>query len=74
MADIRLATRLIIRNGNDYLIGRSSLTGQLRWSDSPWDAWWTRTRAKARSISDKTGYEIYLFNPIAGQLRKYGGN
>lgn len=71
--DIRLQTGLIVRKGNEYLTGRCVVTGQFRWSDSPWDAWRTRIRAKARSVADKTGCEIYLFNPVAGQLKKYVG-
>ena len=68
--DIRLETGLIIRKDNEYLVGRVIYTGELRWSHSPWDAWKTRVRANARSIADKTGGEIMLWNPVAGQLRK----
>lgn len=68
--DIRLKTGLIIRKDNEYLVGRVIYTGELRWSLSPWDAWKTRVRANARSIADKTGGEIMLWNPVAGQLRK----
>lgn len=68
--DIRLETGLIIRKDNEYLVGRVIYTGELRWSLSPWDAWKTRVRANARSIADKTGGEIMLWNPVAGQLRK----
>jgi hypothetical protein len=67
--DIRLYTRLIVRNGNEYLVGRQVGTGVLRWSRSPWDAWWTRTRIHARVIAEKTGSDVFLFNPITGQLR-----
>ena len=68
--DIRLETGLIIRKGCEYLVGRVIYTGELKWSLSPWDAWKTRVRANARSIADKTGGEIMLWNPVAGQLRK----
>jgi hypothetical protein len=68
--NIRLETGLIIRKDNEYLVGRVIYTGELRWSLSPWDAWKTRVRANARSIADKTGGEIMLWNPVAGQLRK----
>ena len=74
-SDIRLHTALIIQDGNYYLSGRNIATGELIWRNSIYDAWKTRIRAEARSVMEKVGGEIYLFNPIAGQLRKYiGGN
>lgn len=71
MADIRLSTGLIIRKGNEYLVGLCIVTGKPRWSLSPWDAWSTRIRANAKTVVDRTGGDIYLFNPIAGSIRKY---
>ena len=71
--DIRLQTVLIIRKGNEYLSGRNLLTGQLIWRQDYSDAWKTRIRAAAQSIAEKTGGEIYLFNPVVCQLRKYVG-
>ena len=68
--DIRRKTVLIIRKGDEYLVGTILYSEDLRWSKSPWDAWKTRIRANARSIAEKTGGEIMLFNPVAGQLRK----
>ena len=68
--DIRRQTWLIIRKDNDFLVGRAIYSKELRWSSSPWEAWRTRIRANARSIAEKTGGEIMLFNPVAGQLRK----
>lgn len=68
--DIRRQTGLIIRKDGEYLVGYVLYTDELRWSISPWDAWRTRIRAKARSIAEKTGGEIMLFNPVAGQIRK----
>ena len=68
--DIRRQTGLIIRKDGEYLVGYIVYTDELRWSSSPWDAWRTRIRAKARSIAEKTGGEIMLFNPVAGQIRK----
>ena len=68
--DIRLYTRLIVRNGNEYLVGRQVGTGVLRWSISPWDAWGTRVRIHARIVAEKTGSNVCLFNPITGKLRK----
>lgn len=71
MEDIRKQTGLIIRRGNEYLVGFILFTRELRWSISPWDAWRTRIRANARSIAEKTGGQIMLFNPVNGQLREY---
>ena len=68
--DIRRQTGLIIRKDGEYLVGYIVYTDELRWSSSPWDAWRTRIRAKARSIAEKTGGEVMLFNPVAGQIRK----
>ena len=68
--DIRLLTALIIRKDGMYLVGKKMWSEELRWSDSPWDAWKTRIRAKARSVQEKVGGEIMLWNPVAGQIRK----
>ena len=68
--DIRGETALIIRKDGKFLVGRIIFSNELRWSRSPWDAWKTRIRANARSIAEKTGGEIMLFNPVAGQLRE----
>ena len=71
--DIRKATCLIIRKNSEYFVGTVLYSRDLRWSSSPWDAWRTRIRASAKSIHEKTGGEIMLFNPVAGQLREYRG-
>lgn len=68
--DIRGETALIIRKDGEFLVGKIIFLNELRWSRSPWDAWKTRIRANARSIAEKTGGEIMLFNPVAGQLRE----
>ena len=68
--DIRLYTVLIIRKENQYLVGSILGSKDLRWSDSPYDAWRTRIRANARSVAEKTGGEICLFNPAVQQLRR----
>ncbi len=70
--DIRLQTVLIIKKDNYYLVGRN-ITGNIIWRQDYSDAWRTRVRAAARSIAEKTGGEIYLFNPVVCQLRKYVG-
>ena len=68
--DIRLKTRLIIKRGPEFLVGRILYSTEYRWSESPWAAWWTRDREKAERIARRTGGEIWLFNPVAGQLRE----
>ena len=68
--DIRLKTALIIRKDGRFLVGRILYSEDLRWSDSPWDAWGTRIRAKARSVKEKVGGEVMLWNPVAGQLKE----
>lgn len=68
--DIRGETALIIRKDGEFLVGKIIFSNELRWSRSPWDAWRTRIRANARSIAEKTGGEIMLFNPVTGQLRE----
>ena len=68
--DIREQTVLIVRKDGKYVVGTILDSRQIRWSDSPYDAWRTRIRAKARSIAEKTGGEIMLFNPVAGQERR----
>lgn len=70
--NIRQQTRLIIRRGPDYLVGKILYSAELRWSASPWDTWGTRSREQAERIARATGGDLWLFNPIAGQLRRYG--
>ena len=67
--DIRLLTCIIIRKNTKYLVGRVLGSSELRWSDSPHDAWRTRDREAARDMAWKTGGIMMLFNPAAGQLR-----
>lgn len=68
--DIRKSTGLIIKRGNEYLVGRIMGTSDLKWSISPWDAWITRNREDAEDVARATGGDIWLFNPIAAQLRE----
>ena len=72
--DIRFQTVLIIRKGNEFLTGRNPLTGALIWRPDYSDAWRTRVQANARSVAEKVNGEIYLFNPIVGEMRKYDGS
>lgn len=68
--NIRLLTALIIRKGPEYLVGTIVYSTDLRWSISPWDAWRTRNRNDAERVARATGGEVWLFNPIAGQLKE----
>ena len=68
--NIRKATRVIIRRGTDFLVGTILYSTDLRWSVSPWDAWGTRDMQKAERIARSTGGDLWLFNPVAGQLRE----
>ena len=69
--DIRRKTGLIIRKGNEFLVGTICYSKDLRWSISPWDAWKTRDPGAAQRVAEKVGGEIDLFNPVAGQRRAY---
>ena len=71
--DIRTKTGLIIRRGGQYLVGTVLYSTDLRWSIYTWDAWFTQNKEDAQRVAEKVGGEIFLFNPIAGQLRALGG-
>ena len=68
--NIREQTRLIVRRGEDFLVGTILYSTDLRWSASPWDAWSTRNREKAEMVAKKVAGDLWLFNPVAGQLRE----
>ena len=68
--DLRRRTCLVIRRGSEYLVAVTFLTAGPKWSESVYDAWRTRNREHARRVAEKLGGEIYLFNPIIGQLRE----
>lgn len=70
--DIREATGIIIGRNNEYLVCVDVATGRLRWSNSPYDAWITRKREHAFKVAYKVKGTRFLFNPIAGQIRKMG--
>lgn len=70
-SDIRRSTGLIIKRGPEYLVGRILGSADLKWSISPWDAWRTRDRETAEAVARATGGDLWLFNPIAGQIREY---
>jgi hypothetical protein len=67
--DIRLKTVVIIEKDHEYLIGRCVVTGVLRWSNSPYDAFGSRSIDKAMRVAWKVGGNIMLFNPIVGQIK-----
>ena len=68
--EIREATRLVIKRGNEDLVGLIVGGPDLRWSLSAYDAWWTRNPEEAQMVAKKTGGDVWLFNPVAGQLRE----
>ena len=72
--NIRRKTQLIVKRGSEYLVGRILGSKDLRWSRSPWDAWGTRNREAAEYWARRTGGDLWLFNPIAGQLREVKRN
>ena len=65
--DIRLYTRVIIRKHGKYLTGYGKWFA--RWSESPYDAWYTRDKELAERIARKCGGVMILFNPVAGQMK-----
>lgn len=68
--DIRAETCLVIRRGGEYLVGKIMGGPDLKWSTSPWDAWRTRDREDAEDVARATGGDIWLFNPVAAQIRE----
>ena len=70
--DIRRQTCIIIRKNSRYLIGRSRIDNELKWSWSIYEAWRTRDREKAEEIARATGGIMVLFNPIVNQRRVIG--
>ena len=70
--NIREKTCIIIRKNGEYMVGRVIFTGELRWSESQYNAWRTRDREKARRVAGKTGGVMVLFNPIVNQMTVRG--
>ena len=68
--NIRLCTVLIIKRGAEYLVGRIPYSLEFRWSTSPYDAWGTRNREQAAAVAGLLGGDLWLFNPIVGQIRE----
>ena len=71
--NVRLCTVLIIKRGAEYLVGRIPYSMEFRWSRSPYDAWNTREKDKAQLVARVVGGDLWLWNPVAGQLRELGG-
>ena len=69
MSDIRKETCLIIRKNSEYLVGRIMYSRELRWSNSPYDAWRTRNREQAEDYARKTGGIVMLWNPVVRQMK-----
>lgn len=67
--DIRKQTCIVIRKSGKYLIGTILYSDELRWSDSVYDAWRTRSLEEARRIARVTGGIMILFNPIIGKTK-----
>ena len=70
MVDIRIYTVIIIEKDGKFLVGKEMMSDDLRWSDSPYEAWKTRRKDKAYIVSYKVKGTRYLFNPVARQLRE----
>ena len=67
--DIRKKNCIVIRKNGEYLVGYILYSKDLRWSSSPYDAWKTRNREKAKEVARKTGGIMVLFNPIINQTK-----
>lgn len=65
--DVRKSTCLIVERDGEFLVGASELG--LRWSQSPYDAWSTRDKMTAFKVAWKVRGRLFLFNPIAKQLK-----
>lgn len=69
---IRRKTCIIIRKGNEFLVGTILWSTDLRWSRSPYDAWSTRDRRDAERVARAVGGEMVLFNPIVNVKKVLG--
>lgn len=68
--DVREKTVLIIKRGDEYLVGVICFSTELRWSKSKFDAWTTRRREDAEMVAGTVGGTVMLFNPIVNQIRE----
>ena len=67
--DIRKQTCLIIKKGNEFLVGTICFSTDLRWSIYASDAWRTRDKQIAEMVAGKVGGELVLYNPIINQTK-----
>ena len=68
--DIRECTVLIVKRGSMFLVGKIPYSAEFRWSDSAYDAWRTRKRETAENVARIVGGDLWLWNPVVGQLRE----
>ena len=68
--NVRRCTVLIVKRGSQFLVGRIPYSTELRWSTSPYDAWKTREREAAQKVARIVGGDLWLFNPVVGQIRE----
>ena len=68
--DVREKTVLIIKRGDEYLVGVICFSTELRSSKSKFDAWTTRRREDAERVAGTVGGTVMLFNPIVNQIRE----
>lgn len=71
---LRKATVLIVKRGSEFLVASKQYSMELRWSRSAYDAWKSRDAEKARKVAERLGGDLWLFNPITGELRELGGS
>ena len=62
----------MIRKNGEYLVGTILGSKELRWSNTPYDAWKTRDMEKARRVAKRTGGIMVLFNPVVRQIKVIG--
>lgn len=67
--ELRRQTCVIIRKNGEYLVSRILGSNELRWSNSPYEAWTTRNVETARDIARRTGGIMVLWNPIVRQMK-----
>lgn len=61
---------MIVERDGQFLVGKCMLTDDLKWSNSPYDAWKTRDIPKAYMVAHAVRGRKMLFNPVVNQLRE----
>lgn len=64
---LKKSTCLIIERDGEFLVSASWFG--VKWSVSPYDAWSTRDKMTAFKVAWKVRGRLFLFNPIAKQIR-----